>query len=123
MYRAIFVMPRARHAAAPIFHATLLSNHSSPVNPRLTSPDVPSSTQLNTMQRNKEKEKGKSCTAKHVSRKETEGLLWMPMTNDVENVIKSVQTSLCDHVPALFRDQNVTGNIEYLFVRIRLMMP
>ena len=39
------------------------------------------------MQGNKEKELGKSCTAKHVSRIETEGLLWMLMTNDVENVV------------------------------------
>jgi len=75
------------------------------------------------MQRNQEKEIGKSCTAKHVSRKETEGLLWMLLTNDVEYVVKSVQTSLCDHIPALFRDQYVTGDIEYLFVRIRSMMP
>jgi hypothetical protein len=76
------------------FHATLSSDHSSPITSRLTSPDVPSSTQSKIMQRNKEKEIGKSCTAKHVSRKETEGLLWMLLTNDVENVVKGVQTSL-----------------------------
>jgi len=25
-----------------------------------------------------------------------------------------MQTSLCDHVPASFRDQNVTGDVEYV---------
>jgi hypothetical protein len=75
------------------------------------------------MQRNKEKKKKrKSWTAKHVSLKGTEGLLWMLMTNDVENVVKVCKRA-CGHVPALFRDKNATGDVEYLFVRIRSMMP
>jgi hypothetical protein len=46
----------------------------------------------------------------------------MLMTNDVETVVKVCKRAY-DHASALFRDQNATGEIGYLFARIRSMLP